>query len=158
MGIFNDKNNNEEQTSLEYIKSTYYDIKNKKWNCEYYYTSLLLDLHCHFATRFRMLYKDKDLKELEEAIKFYDQKDSSEVIEKMNNIIKESQDIEKKAEEEFTYNSVLLGNLWRYGRSIKGPPREACEDIINRQIKSYIIYEKNIIILKDKIKELSLII
>ena len=158
MGIFSENTNNEDQTSLEYIKSCYYDIKNKKEYSEFYYSSLLLELFSKFQTRYQMLFKNKYLKELKEAAKNYDEEDSGEIITKINNIIKESNDLEKKSQEEFNFYLKLVSNLWRGEGHNDGSPKKACEDVIDAQIKSYIKYEKDLIILKDKIKELNIII
>jgi hypothetical protein len=156
MGIFSENTNGYYQTSLEDIKSFYYDIKNKKEYCQFYYSSLLLELFSKFQTRYQILFKNKYLKELKEAVKNYDEEDSGEIITKINNIIKESNDLEKKSQEEFNFYFKLLSNLWREEGHNDGSPKKACEDVIDAQIKSYIKYEKDLIILKDKIKELNI--
>lgn len=158
MGIFSGKNTEEESTSLEVIKTVYYERKNKKRYCEYYYTSLLLDIYTLFTTRLEMQFENKNLKDLQEALKNYDKDDLDTLKEKMNNIIKEENELKEKAEQEFFFYSDVLGNLWRNDGKGGDSCKNACEEIINNQIKSYINYEKFLITLKDKIKEIRSII
>ena len=102
------------------------------------------------------------MKELKEKVENYDDKENlDEVTKKMNDIINESNNLRQKAHEEFLFYDKLLGNLLEnneYKNNIEGAYNKACDDIINSRIKSYIEYEKQLINLKDKIKELSLII
>ena len=118
-----------------------------------------MDIHSWFLTRFDILFKDKDLKELKKKVENYDDKENlDEVTKKMNDIINESNNLRQKAQEEFLFYDKLLGNLLEnneYKNNIEGAYNKACDDIINSRIKSYIEYKKQLINLKDKIKELS---
>ena len=156
MGIFSGNSNDDEPTSLESIKATYYDKKKENSDCGYY--SLLAIEYSHFCVRLSMYFENKDLRDLKEAVKNSDKKDLTLITQKMNEIINEVNDLKTKAYKENDFYLKLISNLGREDRKRDNSYKKACEEIIENRIKSYIIYEKKLILLKDKIKEISLLI
>jgi len=157
MGILNKENTNLEASSIDQITSFYYDIKKNAKNNGNSYIILNLNLICWFLTRYDLLYKNTDLKDLKERIEHYNGKeDIVELKKKFDDIITASKNPKQKAEKESEFYDILIANIMKKNKH-KGNHEEVCEEIINSRIISYIKYEKQIINLKDKIKELILI-
>ena len=146
-----------EENDINKIKQYYLKFKEDKSNSklEYKYIDLNTFLHVVFIDRYKKLFEENYLKEIKEKLKSYDKEKNIEEITKINEIINEAQLVAQKAIDDFDfYDTLILKTKNRYEDWIitKDTYNKICEDVIDSIINNLIKSEKELIIIRDKIR------
>ena len=146
-----------EENDINKIKQNYLKFKEDKSNSklEYKYTALNSSLHVVFIDRYKKLFEENYLKEIKEKLKSYDKEKNIEEITKINEIINEAQLVAQKAIDDFDfYDTLIHKTKHRYEDWIitKDTYNKICEDVIDSIINNLIKNEKELIIIRDKIR------
>ena len=146
-----------EENDINKIKQNYLKFKEDKSNSklEYKYIDLNSSLLFVFIDRYKKLFEENYLKEIKEKLKSYDKEKNIEEIKKINEIINEAQLVAQKAIDDFDfYDTLILKTKNRYENWIitKDTYNKICEDVIDSIINNLIKNEKELIIIRDKIR------
>lgn len=146
-----------EENDINKIKQNYLKFKEDKSNSklEYKYIDLNSSLHVVFIDRYKKLFEENYLKEIKEKLKSYDKEKNIEEITKINEMINEAQLVAQKAIDDFSfYNTLIRRTKNRYEDWIitKDTYNKICEDVIDSIINNLIKNEKELIIIRDKIR------
>ena len=146
-----------EENDINKIKQYYLKFKEDKSNSklEYKYIDLNTSLHVVFIDRYKKLFEENYLKEIKEKLKSYDKEKNIEEITKINEIINEAQLVAQKAIDDFDfYDTLIHKTKHRYEDWIitKDTYNKICEDVIDSIINNLIKNEKELIIIRDKIR------
>lgn len=146
-----------EENDINKIKQNYLKFKEDKSNSklEYKYIDLNSSLLFVFIDRYKKLFEENYLKEIKEKLKSYDKEKNIEEITKINEIINEAQLVAQKAIDDFDfYDTLIHKTKHRYEDWIitKDTYNKICEDVIDSIINNLIKNEKELIIIRDKIR------
>ena len=146
-----------EENDINKIKQYYLKFKEDKSNSklEYKYIDLNSSLLFVFIDRYKKLFEENYLKEIKEKLKSYDKEKNIEEITKINEIINEAQLVAQKAIDDFDfYDTLIHKTKHRYEDWIitKDTYNKICEDVIDSIINNLIKNEKELIIIRDKIR------
>ena len=146
-----------EENDINKIKQNYLKFKEDKSNSklEYKYIDLNSTLLFVFIDRYKKLFEENYLKEIKEKLKSYDKEKNIEEITKINEIINEAQLVAQKAIDDFDFYDTLIHKTKnRYDDWIitKDTYNKICEDVIDSIINNLIKNEKELIIIRDKIR------
>lgn len=146
-----------EENDINKIKQNYLKFKEDKSNSklEYKYIDLNSSLLFVFIDRYKKLFEENYLKEIKEKLKSYDKEKNIEEITKINEIINEAQLVAQKAIDDFDFYDTLIHKTKnRYDDWIitKDTYNKICEDVIDSIINNLIKNEKELIIIRDKIR------
>ena len=146
-----------EENDINKIKQNYLKFKEDKSNSklEYKYIDLNSSLLFVFIDRYKKLFEENYLKEIKEKLKSYDKEKNIEEITKINEIINEAQLVAQKAIDDFDFYDTLIHKTKnRYENWIitKDTYNKICEDVIDSIINNLIKNEKELIIIRDKIR------
>ena len=146
-----------EENDINKIKQNYLKFKEDKSNSklEYKYIDLNTSLLFVFIDRYKKLFEENYLKEIKEKLKSYDKEKNIEEITKINEIINEAQLVAQKAIDDYDfYDTLIHKTKHRYEDWIitKDTYNKICEDVIDSIINNLIKNEKELIIIRDKIR------
>ena len=146
-----------EENDINKIKQNYLKFKEDKSNSklEYKYIDLNSSLLFVFIDRYKKLFEENYLKEIKEKLKSYDKEKNIEEITKINEIINEAQLVAQKAIDDYDFYDTLIHKTKnRYDDWIitKDTYNKICEDVIDSIINNLIKNEKELIIIRDKIR------
>ena len=146
-----------EENDINKIKQNYLKFKEDKSNSklEYKYIDLNSSLLFVFIDRYKKLFEENYLKEIKEKLKSYDKEKNIEEITKINEIINEAQLVAQKAIDDYDfYDTLIHKTKHRYEDWIitKDTYNKICEDVIDSIINNLIKNEKELIIIRDKIR------
>ena len=156
MGNESQKNYFYERNDINKIKQSYLILKEGMSNSDSKYIYLNTSLHTVFLERYDNLFGENELKEMIEKLKSYDKEKNTKEITKINEMIKEAQLLEQKATDDFDFYNRLIKNIKnKYDDWIitKEAYIKICEDVVDTVINNLIKYEKELIILRDKIRQ-----
>ena len=156
MGNESQKNYFYERNDINKIKQSYLILKEGMSNSDSKYIFLNTSLHTVFLERYDNLFGENELKEMIEKLKSYDKEKNIKEITKINEMIKEAQLLEQKATDDFDFYNRLIKNIKnKYDDWIitKEAYIKICEDVVDTVINNLIKYEKELIILRDKIRQ-----
>ena len=156
MGNESQKNYFYERNDINKIKQSYLILKEGMSNSDSKYIYLNTSLHTVFLERYDNLFGENELKEMIEKLKSYDKEKNIKEITKINEMIKEAQLLEQKATDDFDFYNRLIKNIKnKYDDWIitKEAYIKICEDVVDTVINNLIKYEKELIILRDKIRQ-----
>ena len=144
-----------EENDINKIKQNYLKFKEDKSNSDMKYIFLNSSLHDIFLERYDNLFKENELKGIIGKLKSYDKEKNIKEITKINEMINEAQLLEQKAIDDFDfYNRLIKDTKNKYEDWIitKEAYNKICEDVVDCIINNLIKYEKELIILRDKIR------
>ena len=146
-----------EENDINKIKQNYLKFKEDKSNSklEYKYIDLNSSLLFVFIDRYKKLFEENYLKEIKEKLKSYDKEKNIEEITKINEIINEAQLVAQKAIDDFDFYDMLIQktkNRYEDWIITKDTYNKICEDVIDSIINNLIKNEKELIIIRDKIR------
>jgi hypothetical protein len=146
-----------EENDINKIKQNYLKFKEDKSNSklEYKYIDLNSSLLFVFIDRYKKLFEENYLKEIKEKLKSYDKEKNIEEITKINEIINEAQLVAQKAIDDYDFYDTLIHktkNRYEDWIITKDTYNKICEDVIDSIINNLIKNEKELIIIRDKIR------
>ena len=146
-----------EENDINKIKQYYLKFKEDKSNSklEYKYIDLNSSLLFVFIDRYKKLFEENYLKEIKEKLKSYDKEKNIEEITKINEMINEAQLVAQKAIDDFDFYDTLIHktkNRYEDWIITKDTYNKICEDVIDSIINNLIKNEKELIIIRDKIR------
>ena len=144
-----------EENDINKIKKNYLRYKEDKSKSCLPYNILNSSLHSVFIERFKNIFEQNDLKELKQKLNSYDKEKNIKEITKINEMLNEAQHFYQRAKDDFAYYNLLIRNTEdSYNNWIitKETYNKICDDIVDSIINNLVKYEKELIILKDKIR------
>ena len=144
-----------EENDINKIKQNYLICKEDLSKSDYPYNILTSSLHSVFIERFQNIFAQNELKELKQKLKSYDKEKNIKEITKINEMLNEAQHFYQRAVNDFAFYNLLIRNTEdSYNNWIitKESYNKICEDIVDSIINNLVKYEKELIILKDKIR------
>ena len=145
-----------EENDINKIKQNYLICKEDLSKSDYPYNILTSSLHSVFIERFEYIFEQNELKELKQKLNSYDKEKNIKEITKINEMLNEAQHFYQRAKDDFAYYNLLIRNIQdSYDNWIitKETYNKICDDIVDSIINNLVKYEKELIILKDKIRQ-----
>ena len=162
------KKNEEDKTKeindiqrLDEMNSCYYNLENEVEGGRFHYTFYNQLVQLTFMKRVKEIINEDDLNTLKNRID-NNSGDQGDIKEEINSIILEYKKIIYESEEDYQFNLQLLSVLLTKYENTWGVDglseiyKKICADLVNRSIKARIQYEKKIIYIKDKLKEINI--
>lgn len=150
-----------EENDIDKIKQNYLNYKQEQSNSDYEYIDHSCYLHSVFLDRYEILFNDKTLKAIKEKLISFDIEENAKEITKFNEIINEGETLYNKIFNDFSYYNKFFFNSKRNyeNGNISGEAyNKICQEVIDSILKALIKSEKELIILKDKIKQLKIFV
>ena len=150
-----------EENDIDKIKQNYLNYKQEQSNSDYEYIDHSCYLHSVFLDRYEILFKNKTLKAIKEKLISFDIEENAKEITKFNEIINEGETLYNKVFNDFSYYNKFFFNSKRNyeNGNISGEAyNKICQEVIDSILKALIKSEKELIILKDKIKQLKIFV
>ena len=148
-----------EENDIDKIKQNYLNYKQEQSNSDYEYIDHSCYLHSVFLDRYEILFNNKTLKAIKEKLISFDIEENAKEITKFNEIINEGETLYNKVFNDFSYYNKFFFNSKRNyeNGNISGEAyNKICQEVIDSILKALIKSEKELIILKDKIKQLKI--
>ena len=134
-----------EENDIDKIKLNYLNYKLVKPNSDYKY-------------RYEMLF-ERNLKEIKEKLISFDKEEKAKEINKLKEIINEGETLYDKVFDDFRYYKDFFYNYkgnYENGNISGEAYNKICQEVIDSILNTLIKSEKELIILKDKIKQLKI--
>lgn len=150
-----------EENDIDKIKQNYLNYKQEQSNSDYEYIDHSCYLHSVFLDRYEILFNNKTLKAIKEKLISFDIEENAKEITKFNEIINEGETLYNKVFNDFSYYNKFFFNSKRNyeNGNISGEAyNKICQEVIDSILKALIKSEKELIILKDKIKQLKIFV
>ena len=147
-----------EENDIDKIKLNYLNYKLVKPNSDYKYIDLSSGLHSVFLGRYEMLF-ERNLKEIKEKLISFDKEEKAKEINKLKEIINEGETLYDKVFDDFRYYKDFFYNYkgnYENGNISGEAYNKICQEVIDSILNKLIKSEKELIILKDKIKQLKI--
>jgi len=144
-----------EEDDINKIKQNYLICKEDLSKSDLPYNILTSSLHTVFIERFENI-EQNELKELKQKLNSYDKEKNIKEITKINEMLNEAKHFYQRAVNDFAFYNLLINNTKnRYDNWIitKETYNKICDDIVDSIINNLVKYEKELIILKDKIRQ-----
>jgi hypothetical protein len=148
-----------EENDIIKIKQIYLKYKEQMSDSDMKYIYLNSTLHSVFLERYDLLFKENDLKEIKEKLKLYDKEKNTKEITKINEIINEAQHLKKQVSDDFSfYNRFFVNTKDSYEDWIitKEVYNKICQDVADSIINNLVKLEKELIIIRDKIRNFNI--
>ena len=150
MGVKSQNDYFYEENDIDKIKLNYLNYKLEKPNSDHKYIDLSCRLHSIFLSRYELLFRDRNLKEIKEKAK---------EINKLKEIINEGETLYDKVFDDFRYYKDFFYNYkgnYENGNISGEAYNKICQEVIDSILNTLIKSEKELIILKDKIRQLKI--
>ena len=147
-----------EENDIDKIKLNYLNYKLVKPNSDYKYIDLSSGLHSVFLGRYEMLF-ERNLKEIKEKLISFDKEEKAKEINKLKEIINEGETLYDKVFDDFRYYKDFFYNYkgnYENGNISGEAYNKICQEVIDSILNKLIKSEKELIMLKDKIKQLKI--
>ena len=134
-----------EENDIDKIKLNYLNYKLVKPNSDYKY-------------RYEMLF-ERNLKEIKEKLISFDKEEKAKEINKLKEIINEGETLYDKVFDDFRYYKDFFYNYkgnYENGNISGEAYNKICQEVIDSILNKLIKSEKELIMLKDKIKQLKI--
>jgi len=144
-----------EENDINKIKKNYLRYKEDKSKSYLPHNILNSSLHSVFTERFENIFGQNELKELKQKLNSYDKEKNIKEITKINEMLNEAKHFYQRAIDDFAFYNLLIRNTQdSYDNWIitKEAYNKICDDIVDSIINNLVKYEKELIILKDKIR------
>ena len=148
-----------EENDIDKIKLNYLNYKLEKPNSDYKYIDLSCRLHSIFLSRYELLFRDRNLKEIKEKLISFDKEEKAKEINKLKEIINEGETLYDKVFDDFRYYKDFFYNYkgnYENGNISGEAYNKICQEVIVSILNTLIKSEKELIILKDKIRQLKI--
>ena len=159
MGNKSKNDNFYEENDIDKIKLNYLNYKLVKPNSDYKYIHLSCRLHSIFLSRYELLFRDRNLKEIKEKLISFDKEEKAKEINKLKEIINEGETLYDKVFDDFRYYKDFFYNYkgnYENGNISGEAYNKICQEVIDSILNTLIKSEKELIILKDKIRQLKI--